>query len=63
MTSRQEREFISIVSDSVKVEIDSSVTDAAIDFIGKNFAPADVFSTSDLENWAESNGYVKEPQA
>lgn len=33
--------------------------DNAIDWIRDNLDPEDVFSTTQLEKWAESEGYVK----
>ena len=40
---------------SVEVE-DSEV----IDFIKASYNPEDVFPESELESWAESNGFIKE---
>jgi hypothetical protein len=33
--------------------------ESAIEWIQNNMAPDDVFSKSDLESWAEENGYVQ----
>jgi hypothetical protein len=30
-----------------------------IEWIGKRFNPEDIFSTIQLEKWAEANGYIK----
>lgn len=61
-TSKQDRDFSSIMMGEINTQItlDGSALDTAIDFIASNFSPEDVFSTKDLENWAESNGYTKE---
>lgn len=29
------------------------------EYLGRKFEPEDVFSTTQLEKWAEANGYVK----
>lgn len=42
------------------VEMSSSALDYAISWIQKNLEPDDVFTDTQLENWAESNDYVKE---
>ena len=39
------------------VEIDDS---AIIEFVKSNYNPNDVFPESELESWAESNGFVRE---
>lgn len=44
----------------IVVTVDTSALEVAIDYIGKNFNPDEVFSTKDLESWAEDNGYTKE---
>ena len=59
-TSKLEREFISLMDAHVTFEVSDSSLSDAISFIGDNYSPEDVFSIKDLENWAESNGYVKE---
>jgi hypothetical protein len=56
----QDRNFASEMKGEVTVTITESALDIAIGWIGSNLEPDDVFSTKDLENWAESNGYVKE---
>jgi hypothetical protein len=56
----QDRNFASEMKGEVTVTITESALDIAISWIGSNLDPDDVFSTKDLENWAESNGYVKE---
>jgi hypothetical protein len=52
-THRQDTEF----RDQL---IKTTLLEEAIDWIGSNLAPEDVFRESDLVDWAESNGYVKE---
>jgi len=49
-SASQDRNFI----DSI---IGSDLLENAIDWIGKNMEPADVFSESELQSWAENNGY------
>ena len=34
--------------------------DDVIDYVKRNYSPADVFDTQELKNWAENNGYVEE---
>lgn len=51
-TVTQDREFIGSV-------IGTDLLESSIDWISKNMDPEDVFSASDLEGWAESNGYTK----
>lgn len=36
--------------------------DEIVAYIQKNYCPEDVFTTSDLEYWALSNGFVKEDE-
>ena len=43
-----------------EVIIGVDALDSAIEYIGKNFNPEDVFKERDLIGWAESNGYTKE---
>lgn len=40
--------------------VDTDLLDKAIEWIGENLEPTDVFSKEQLETWAENNGYVKE---
>ena len=49
-TSVQDRAFISDI-------ISSSLLEDAIEWIMKHLSPDDVFSTQDLADWAERNGY------
>jgi len=59
-TVKQDTDFASQMNDLVTITVDGSALEIAIDYIGKNLNPDDVFSTKDLEGWAESNGYTKE---
>jgi glycerol-3-phosphate responsive antiterminator len=60
-TSRQDQEFKKEMEGHIDtITMSASALDAAIDFISSNFDPDDIFSTKQLEEWAESNGYVKE---
>jgi len=43
-----------------EIKMSSSTLDNAIEWIGSNLNPDEVFKEKDLESWAESNGYVKE---
>ena len=36
--------------------------ETAIEWIRKNMEPEDVFSETDLQSWAENNGYVIDEQ-
>lgn len=54
MTSPQEeREFVEYLTVT-------PMLDAAIEWIGENLYPGDVFNKSKLEYWALNNGFVKE---
>ena len=37
-----------------------SLLNIALDWIGDNLNPEDVFSTIQLDKWAESEGYIKQ---
>jgi hypothetical protein len=52
-TSRQDKEFVESV-------ISRTLLEDAIDWIKSNMSPGDVFSDSDLADWADSNGYIKD---
>lgn len=60
MTSKQEREFVETINSLTEVKISDSALDYAIEYIGGNLEPDDVFSTKQLEEWAGKNGYTKE---
>ena len=36
--------------------------DDILDWVGTHLSPSDVFSETDLREWAESNGYVDEEE-
>ena len=57
-TSKQDKSFSEDLISYVLVE--KSALGAAIEWIGSNLNPDQVFSDKDLEAWAESNGYTKE---
>jgi hypothetical protein len=61
-SSRQDQEFALLMSEQAEASItlNSSSLDYATDWIGRNLEPDDIFSATQLERWAESNGYVKE---
>jgi hypothetical protein len=46
-------EFISSV-------MPSGLLDDAIEWIGDNLSPEEIFDIKELEMWAEDNGYIKE---
>lgn len=52
-TTRQDQEFIKALSVDNWLEI-------AVDWIGRNLDPEEVFSTRQLNDWAETNDYKKE---
>lgn len=58
-SKRQDEDFAEEMLSHVQVK--NSSLDSAIDWIGKNLEPEDVFADKSLERWAESNGYIKEP--
>jgi hypothetical protein len=57
-TGTQDKDFANQMVDHLIVSV--AALDAAIEWVGKNLNPDDVFSSNDLEAWAENNGYVKE---
>ena len=61
-TTKQDKEFGEIMQENIDttVTFGGSALDAAIEYIGSNFNPVDVFTEKDLQDWAEANGYVKE---
>jgi hypothetical protein len=59
-SGQQDKEFASEMEDNTTITVSTSALDNAIEWIGKNLSPDDVFSDKDLSSWAESNGYVKE---
>jgi hypothetical protein len=60
-SSREDSSFAELMKDQVEeIKISTSALDHAIDWIAGNLNPDEVFSKSDLEEWAESNGYIKE---
>lgn len=60
-TQKQDKDFIQLMTDQVdEIKMQSTTLDFAIEWIGKNLDPEDVFSTKDLDRWAESEGYIKE---
>lgn len=44
----------------VKDVINDSLLDDVVDWISSNMEPDEVFPKSDLELWAEKNGFIKE---
>lgn len=60
-TTSQDNAFAKLMSENIdEVKISSTALDTAIEYIGDNCDPGDVFSEKILQNWAESNGYTKE---
>jgi hypothetical protein len=49
-SSRQDSAFIESL-------ISSTLLEEAIEWISSNMSPEDVFSTTDLRDWATSNGF------
>lgn len=52
-TSRQDKDFVENV-------ISKTLLEDAIEWIKNNMTPEDVFNVSELADWAESNGYIKD---
>jgi len=52
-TRRQESEFLAKI-------ISSDLLAEAIEWIGKNLEPDDVFSARDLATWATNNGIIED---
>lgn len=43
-----------------EVKLSNTALDAAVEFIGDNLDPDDVFTDNQLKAWAERNGFTKE---
>lgn len=54
-TSSQEKQFQSLLQD----QIPRSILEDSLSWVRDNLSPDDVFTTSQLESWAEGEGYVK----
>lgn len=52
-SSREDDQFIASV-------ISSTLLEESIEWIRSNMSPEDVFSESDLEQWAADEGYVQD---
>lgn len=60
-TSKQDQSFSELMEKEVDtITIQRTALDSAVEFIGNELEPDDVFSISQLETWAENNGYTKE---
>lgn len=60
-TQRQDADFAEVMKDSVdEIKMSSTALDNAVEWIGSQLDPEDVFSEKQLSAWAESNGYSKE---
>ncbi len=59
-TGNQDRKFAELMTSHIDASVSTNSLDEAIEWIGGNLNPDDVFSEKDLRNWAESNGYIKE---
>lgn len=57
-TAIQDQDFADEMHGYAKIQ--KAALDHAIEWMGKNLDPDDVFDEKDLIAWAESNGYVKE---
>lgn len=59
-TSNQDNAFSEMMSSEIDVvKISKTALDSAIDWIVNEFAPGDIYSDKDLQDWAETNGYTK----
>ena len=56
---KQERDFANLLVDDFELSVTNRALQTAIDFIADNLDPDDIFSDSQLEAWAEANGYKK----
>ncbi len=54
ISTKDSREFGESVFDT------SDLLEDAVDWVSSRLTPEDVFHISELEEWAEDNGYVKE---
>lgn len=60
-STKQDTDFSKLMEENIDtVKVSNTALDNAIEWIGDNLEPEDVFSKANLELWAESNGYVKE---
>lgn len=56
----QDEKFVNEINSLVEVTVNSCALEIAIEFIGKNFDPEDIFTEKQLSTWAEDNGYTKD---
>lgn len=49
------------VQNFIDAIIPSDILEVAVQWIGENYDPEDVFSNSQLETWAEENGWIIGP--
>lgn len=60
-TTSQDRAFAQELDGlEFTVSVPTAALDYAVDWIGRNLEPEDIFSEKQLSNWAEANGYIKE---
>lgn len=59
-TPRHYDELADSIRDTLKVEITHSNVDQIIEWVSQHYGPEDVFSTTQLDKWAESEGYTKD---
>lgn len=57
-TLTQDNRFAEIMRDQSDVKVSSCALDEAIEWIGRELEPEQVFSQGKLEYWAEANGYI-----
>lgn len=56
----QDKAFAENMDSFLSASLSTAALDGAIEWISNNLSPDDVFTTKDLESWAENNGYIKE---
>lgn len=59
-SARQARDFKDYMVQLIETTMSDSSLQEAMDWIGTEFNPEDIFSEKQLAEWAESNGYTKE---
>ena len=60
-TTSQDKNFSETLGGNISTpELNNSALDDAIVWISSSLDPEDVFSVSDLEKWAENNGFIEE---
>jgi hypothetical protein len=59
-TPQNQREFEELLTDNVSIDVPKNMLQKTIEWVRKNMEPDEVFEEKRLNEWATSNGYVRE---